>query len=809
VLAAAFQKCWQAKRVPQSWKLGVVRLLFKKGARDDPANWRPICLQQSVYKLYTGVLARRLVRWLDANDRHAPGQKGFRALNGCGEHNFLAATLVDQARRKRRTLFEVWYDFRNAFGSVPFALLWDALRRLGVPEDYVAMCQGLYESAAFVVGNTADGTTRPISLRVGVFQGCPLSPQLFNAAVSPLLFALQRLPDTGVQLSGEDRLGASAYADDLKIFSGTEDGLKRQHTLVADFLRWTGMAANPSKCCAMSVQRDHRGVLKTGDLGLQLDGDPIPALGMADSYAYLGIGDGFDHVRRRLELAPALTQLKHDATALLQSGLAPWQVVKAVKVYLFPRVEYALRHLRPFQQQLEGFDRHLVRGLRHLLRLPTNSTTSFFFAPVSRGGLGLLPLTEMHAALQVAHGWQMLHSKDTAIQRIAREQLRQIADRRHRLDPDHWKEREEELCELFLNSRLGTSAHAPPKRRNGDIGSLWVDVQRHLRGLGLKFETAPACAETGTAEATLQLRVPHHDKWLDHRTVLRHVKLHMKNKHWSKWAAMRDQGKTARAHGGAGSGFLTRPRGMWEADYRFAVAARLNQLDTHSVLKRRRLRAHDTCRHPGCSRSETLAHVLNHCAGTMDAVRGRHDDALKTIERELHASSRSGQDRVELRVNQTVPSLAGPALRPDLQLYNHAKKTVAVVDLAVAFEEQASDDTESSALARIAAHKRAKYAGIKRHLERQGWKVHLSALVYGSLGAVMPANHTVFTDHLGLLKRDAKRLDRQLSAACIQSSRRIWNLHCAQHRARQHHSQDTRGSRAAETGGTPSHRGRR
>ncbi|KAG3110739.1 hypothetical protein C6341_g27885, partial [Phytophthora cactorum] len=50
----------------------------------------------------------------------------------------------------------------------------------------------------------------------------------------------------------------------------------------------------------------------------------------------------------------------------------------------------------------------------------------------------------------------------------------------------------------------------------------------------------------------------------------------------------------------------------------------------------------------------------------MDAVRGRHDDALKIIERTLLASSGDQQDRVELRVNQTVPSLAGPALRPDL-----------------------------------------------------------------------------------------------------------------------------------------------
>ncbi|CAI5725971.1 unnamed protein product [Peronospora destructor] len=114
------------------------------------------------------------------------------------------------------------------------------------------------------------------------------------------------------------------------------------------------MAANPSKCSPLSVQRDHRGPHQPCDLGLQLDGTPIPALSASDSYKYLGIGEDFDHVCRRVELAPALIELKHDATTLMQSGSAPWQVVKAVKVYLYPRVEYALRHLRPFAQQLEA-----------------------------------------------------------------------------------------------------------------------------------------------------------------------------------------------------------------------------------------------------------------------------------------------------------------------------------------------------------------------------------------------------------------------------------------------------------------------
>jgi hypothetical protein len=239
------------------------------------------------------------------------------------------------------------------------------------------------------------------------------------------------------------------------------------------------------------------------------------------------------------------------------------------------------------------------------------------------------------------------------------------------------------------------------------------------------------------------------------------------------------------------------------ADTGFAGAARLNQLDTRSVLKRRRLRQHATCRSTGCGHVETLAHVLHHCPGTMDAIRGRHDDALKTINQAVVVAAQRRTERAELRVNQTVPGMGGSALRPDIQVYDHATRTVAVVDLAIAFEEQPAAETSSSALHRAHEHKVTKYGGIQRHLERQGWTVHLSALVYGSLGAVAGGNLKVLTEHLGLLRRDAKRLDRDISVAVIKSSRRIWNWHCSQHRMRQHRQQG--GSRATETGGTPSH----
>ena len=103
-----------------------------------------------------------------------------------------------------------------------------------------------------------------------------------------------------------------------------------------------------------------------------------------------------------------------------------------------------------------------------------------------------------------------------------------------------------ELVRLFLNAQLTASPHAEVLRRTGDIGSLWVDVQRIMSTFHLSFSD---CADATSTEP-LGLCVPHHDQWLDHKTILRHVKLHMKIRHQTRWKSLVDQGKTARVHGG-------------------------------------------------------------------------------------------------------------------------------------------------------------------------------------------------------------------------------------------------------------------
>ncbi|CAH0478381.1 unnamed protein product [Peronospora belbahrii] len=92
--------------------------------------------------------------------------------------------------------------------------------------------------------------------------------------------------------------------------------------------------------------------------------------------------------------------------------------------------------------------------------------------------------------------------------------------------------------------------------------------------------------------------------------------------------------------------------------------------------------------------------------------------------------------------------MAGLDLRPDLQVYNNDTRTVAVVDLAIAFDQQDGDDSSCSGLVEAAVNKTTKYAGIKRHLERQGWK-YTSRLLFTALWARWRVNGTSGSAHEG------------------------------------------------------------
>ena len=281
LLAWIFKICCRERKIPSSWKKNTTILLYKKGYEMVPSNWRPISLQSAIYKIYAAIWAKRLASWACEAGAISPSQKGFIPGEGCLEHSFLVRSMMEDARCKRRSLHFVWFDLRNAFGSIPHELLWFSLRSIGVPDEVASILMDIYEGSSFKV-QTAGGLTEEIPQEWGVKQGCPISPLVFNLAIEGLICGIESSSSWGYSSSNGLEVKSLAYADDLAIASSLEEEIKMMLARLEEFTSWAHLRFNVTKCA--TYQGGKRVVLQ---FSFQLQGQDIPVMEWEDCYTHL------------------------------------------------------------------------------------------------------------------------------------------------------------------------------------------------------------------------------------------------------------------------------------------------------------------------------------------------------------------------------------------------------------------------------------------------------------------------------------------------------------------------------------------
>lgn len=223
----------------------------------------------------------------------------------------------------------------------------------------------------------------------------------------------------------------------------------------------------------------------------------------------------------------------------------------------------------------------------------------------------------------------------------------------------------------------------------------------------------------------------------------------------AEWKAASDQGRTVRAHGGLGNAFLSRGSGLRDAEFRFALRARLNLACTRAVLLRMHQLRNAVYHNFGCTHSKTLPHVINHCPGNEVIVRGRHDNIIRLVRNATRPIIERSIGSLEVTFDKHVAEVAVLAFKLNIQMYSHTTKTACISDLSDSFNDQSSDDPATSNLAFAYEHKVRKYAPLTCHLERAGWQVYLSAIVFDSPDSGHTRNYNIRTKQLSLYKRTA------------------------------------------------------
>jgi hypothetical protein len=110
--------------------------VYKKGSPDDYANFRPISLLSTIYKLFSSSIASRLTTVATDCDWLSPEQKGFLpGVHGIQEHTMLLESAIEEAKLKKVNLTICLLDLANAFGSLPHDFLHQLFESLPIPNE--------------------------------------------------------------------------------------------------------------------------------------------------------------------------------------------------------------------------------------------------------------------------------------------------------------------------------------------------------------------------------------------------------------------------------------------------------------------------------------------------------------------------------------------------------------------------------------------------------------------------------------------------------------------------------------------------
>ena len=165
---------------------GTISVLYKKKARDDPRNYRPITLLNNDYKIWMRILSQRMneaVLQFVSQD-----QNGFVPDAFIAENIIRLQLLQDLIESEDREAIFLFIDMEKAFDRCSWQFITEGLLALGFGQGFVDSVKLAYSHNTPPTRQMyVNGYLGPkFPLGSGVAQGCPLSPLLFLVIAEPL-----------------------------------------------------------------------------------------------------------------------------------------------------------------------------------------------------------------------------------------------------------------------------------------------------------------------------------------------------------------------------------------------------------------------------------------------------------------------------------------------------------------------------------------------------------------------------------------------------------------------------------------------
>mgnify|MGYP000154880315 CR=1 FL=1 len=390
--------------VPETMKEVKVIPIYKSGSRDLCDNYRGISLMEHQLKWLERLILNRIHPFAedDIADMIPDSQWGFRKDRSAMDAIMINRLLTTSALSRSTHIYKCFVDLSKAYDRVDRPLLWELLRRYGIPPNIVRLMENLHtDSHAVVITPGYPHPSERFALNHGLKQGSVLAPLLFNIfsgammrrtklllhnkrAGTRLVYDLNQSPIDLSQLHSQD-LGSSLpetliqellYADDCVLFAESEVQLQQLVSAYTQAAEDFGQIVSPSKTKVMAVQQTLDGKMPVIP-AIRLHATDTLPLQVVEDFSYLGSLDTQNgnmdmEIRLRmsrmrgaffrlagrvfenhaLSLQPKLMLFKMFVVPVALYGCATWDVtIKQIKLLESCQYRLLRRLLRPYVPQ--------------------------------------------------------------------------------------------------------------------------------------------------------------------------------------------------------------------------------------------------------------------------------------------------------------------------------------------------------------------------------------------------------------------------------------------------------------------------
>jgi len=175
--------------IPPQIKEGLITLLPKKQGICAPNEFRPICINNTIYKIYMKILATRIEPFLEEitfQHQYAVKSKTMDTAIRLAHEITVFANIMNIP------FFKVIHDQEKAFDRASHNYIIEDLRCRGIPEKFIQWIFQMYRDTYVRIKFAEGEYSSKIQYERGAKQGDPMSAIIYCRAIDAFLVEMER-----------------------------------------------------------------------------------------------------------------------------------------------------------------------------------------------------------------------------------------------------------------------------------------------------------------------------------------------------------------------------------------------------------------------------------------------------------------------------------------------------------------------------------------------------------------------------------------------------------------------------------------